>query len=358
MHVHLVLPGLLWPAKALHDTAFDLELPALARFFSRGRSAWLPPLAVEDWLCREFLLSTGETPAAALRLHGEGGNAGSGYWLCADLTHLRFQQGHLTLAGAALVIAPAELRQIAEAVSAHLARHLPGFAEFVATSEHGHAYLRVNCLPQITTAPLSTALGRSIQEALPSGPEAALWTRLGNELQMLLHALDLNREREALELPSVNNLWFWGAGKLPERAADTEKQYDTIFASTHATTISNRALLKGIAAWTGMPMQALPDSSAQLLRGDKVGRMGRTLIFEDALLLPAQDLDAQAWRDGLAAIERDWLAPLAAALLSGRIEGLRISALGEEASLDLHIRRRDLLKFWRRPVALTRIAPP
>ena len=355
MHVHLVLPGLLWPGKALHDTAFDLELPALARFFGRGRSSWQPPLAVEDWLCREFRLPKGETPAAALRLQGEGGSPGKGYWLCADLTHLKFQQGRLTLAGEALDIAPAELQQIAEAVSAHLAEHLPGYAEFVATGEHGHAYLRVNSVPQIATAPLSSAIGRDVQATLPHGPEAALWARLGNELQMLLHSLALNREREAHDLPGVNNLWFWGAGSLPERAADAENHYDAIFAATLATTHSNRSLLKGIAAWSGMPMHELPGNADQLPRMDLAGR---TLIFDEALLLPAQELDAQAWRDALARIERNWLAPFTAALFSGRMASLRISALGEEAGLDLRIGRRDLMKFWRRPVALYRIAPP
>lgn len=346
MQVHLVLPGLLWPGKALHDTAFDLELPALARLLGRGRITWQPPLPVETWLCREFRIHADEPPAAALRLLGEGGSPDNDCWLCADSRHLRFEQGRLTLAGDELGITETEMRQIVAAVTAHLAAHLPGFAEFVAGREigKGHAYLRLKRAPQIITTPLSAAVGRSLQPALPRGPEAALWRRLANELQMLLHALALNREREALGLPSLNTLWFWGAGSLPVRAANAENHYDAV--------LSDNALLKGISAWAGISRRDLPESAGEL------PRLGRTLLFEEQLLLPAQELDAHAWRTSLARIERDWLAPLAAALSSGSIESLRLSALGEEAGLDLRVRRSDLMKFWRRPVALHQLAPP
>ncbi len=346
MQVHLVLPGLLWPSKALYDTASDLELPALSRLLGRGRITWQPPLPTETWLCREFRILADEPPAAALRLLGEGGNPGSGFWLCADSSHLRFEQGRLTLAGGRLGVGEREMRQVAEAVSAHLAAYLPGFAEFIAGKESGwgHAYLRMKSAPQITTTPLSAVVGRNIQSALPRGPEAPFWLRLANELQMLLHALSLNREREALDLASLNTLWFWGAGTLPVRSADAENHYDAI--------ATDNALLTGISAWAGISRLALPGSAGELPRS------GRTLLFEEELLLPAQEMDALAWRNSLARIERDWLAPLAAALASGGIESLRLSALGEEAGFELRVGRRDLMKFWRRPVALHRLAPP
>ena len=125
MQVHLVLPGLLWPAKALHDTAFDLQLPALARLLGRARRSWQPPLTAESWLCRAFRIETGEPPVAALRLLGEGGTPGDDYWLCADPVHLKFEQSHLTLAGAELGISAGEMQQIVAALAPPLAS-LPG----------------------------------------------------------------------------------------------------------------------------------------------------------------------------------------------------------------------------------------
>ena len=54
MQTHLVLPGLLWPGKALRDTAFYLDLPALAWLLGRGQQAWQPPQPLEHWLCGAF----------------------------------------------------------------------------------------------------------------------------------------------------------------------------------------------------------------------------------------------------------------------------------------------------------------
>jgi len=348
MQVHLVLPGLLWPGKALHDTAFDLELPALSRLLGRGRCNWQASLPTETWLCREFGILTEEPPAAALRLLGEGGAPGDEFWLCADPAHLKFEQGRLTLAGDRLCISESEMRQIVHAASPHFAAHLPGFAEFVAGTDGRHAYLRLKASPQITTTPYSAAVGRSIQSALPCGPQAQRWLHLANELQMLLHALPGNQGRETQGLPALNTLWFWGAGFLPERLPSTGNRYDAILSRAS----SDNALLKGISAWAGMPMQELPQSAA------KLPRLGNMLLFLDELHLPAQELDANIWRDALLEIERDWLAPLLAALASGGITRLRLSALGEEACLDVHLKRRDLLKFWRRPLALHQLAPP
>lgn len=344
--VHLVLPGLLWPGKALHDTAFDLELPALSRLLGRGRVNWQSPLPAETWLCREFRIPTEEPPAAALRLLGEGGAPGNEFWLCADPAHLKFEQGRLTLAGDKLGIEQTEMRQIVEALAPHLAEHLPGFAEFVAgtAEKQGHAYLRLKTAPQITTTPFSAAVGRSIQLALPRGPQASTWLRLANELQMLLHTLPANQEREALGLPTLNTLWLWGAGILPERAPDFENHYDAI--------LSDNTLLKGISAWTGMPMRELPESA------DELPRLGKMLLFLDDLQLPAQELDANRWRNKLVELDRDWLAPLQAALSSGKLASLRLTALGEEACVDLHLKRSDMFKFWRRPIGLHQVTPP
>ena len=82
------------------------------------------------------------------------------------------------------------------------------------------------------------------------------------------------------------------------------------------------------------------------------------MMLIDALQAPAQELDAEAWRQAVKKTERDILQPVQALLKSGRIANLRITALGEEACLDLHIKRSDLFKFWRRPVPLHELAKP
>ena len=336
MQLHLVFPGLLWPQKALRDTAFDLELPALAWLLGRGRRTWRPPLALESWLCRAFGITAEEAPVAALRLLGEGGQPGNEVWLCADPAHLGVSQGRLSLSP--LAIDAETMAQITASLAPHVRAHLPYAAEFIAGHPH---YLRLASLPELITTPPSAVIGRAVPSKPLSGTDAPSWLRLGNELQMLLHALPANREREAQGLPAINTLWFWGLGPLPAPAA-----------SPYQAAFSDHALLRGLAVWAGIPVQ---DGAAKM---DSLPPTGMTLQLVDALQAPAQELDASAWREALMTVERDYLQPLQAALRNGSIKNLRITALGEDACVDIRLERSDPFKFWRRPLPLHELSQP
>lgn len=338
MQLHLVFPGLLWPQKALRDTAFDLELPALGRLLGRGRVNWQPPATLEAWLCREFGIAAAEPPVAALRLLGEGGQTGNHVWLCADPAHLGMDQGRPTLT--MLDIDQETMRPLTSSLAPYFQDELSGMAaEFVARRHH---YLRLAGLPDIHTTPPSAVIGRAVPSGHLAGADAPAWLRLDNEMQMLLHALPLNREREAQGLPVINTLWFWGAGALPAQAS-----------SPYQTVSGAHPLLDGLAAWAGITSMSLPEN---LLQG--LPKKGLTLMLIDSLEAPAQELDAEAWREAVKKTERDILQPLQSALKNGSIASLRITALGEEACLDLHIKRSDLFKFWRQPLALHELSKP
>ena len=68
--------------------------------------------------------------------------------------------------------------------------------------------------------------------------------------------------------------------------------------------------------------------------------------------MAAQSLDAAAWRAGLAELEARWFAPMLAALKARRLHGLRLTALGDEATVDITLEAGDLRRFWRRPKRL------
>lgn len=329
MQLHLVLPGLLWPGKALRDTAFDLDLPALAWLLGRGRQVWHLPQPLENWLCQAFGIEHREPPLAALRLLGEGKDPGEELWLCADPARLHIEQRRLSLAVGNTDISAAEMQQMVKA----LAPHLTEVGEFHAGAP-GHGYLKLRKHPRLVTLPPSAAAGNS--NPLPSGEDAALWRRLGNEAQMLLHTLPLNAQRESEGRPVLNSLWFWGAGRLSPPVSEAVSIYQLI--------LGDHPLLRGLAAWSGIahsPAPATPD-----------GLSHTTLLLLDQLQTSARQLDAMAWRAALAEIERDWLQPLRRALRAGRIDSLRLTALGDEACLDLTLTRADPLKFWRRPKPL------
>ncbi|MCX7174105.1 MAG: hypothetical protein NT159_09310 [Proteobacteria bacterium] len=337
MPFHLILPGLLWPQKALRDTAHDLPLPNLSWLLGRGRLHWQEPLPLENWLCRELGCSPElQPPAAALRLLGEGGNPGNDIWLCADPVHVRIEQGRAHLFGGDLEITDEEMRQLAEALVPHFAE----VGEFQAGAS-GHGYLRLRSLPRLITAPPSAAAGRG--NLLPAGEDAARWLRLGNEAQMLLHALPLNARREAAGRPRLNSLWFWGAGSVP----------GSMPVANYHSLSGDQPVLKGLAAWAGIAHQTAAPDSPTLPRASR-----GTLLVLDELQQASQTLDAGVWRTALVDIESGWLKTLVGALRSGRLDRLRLTALGDEASLDVTLTRTDTMKFWRRPRPLHQLDFP
>lgn len=362
--MHLVLPGLLWPEKILRDSVFDLDLPALAWLLGRGHLAWQPPCAPEAALCQAFGIDDEQPPYAALRRLGEqpantGSDADIGtgtnanpnaadrrddhYWICADPVHLSIEKRRMTLGENAEPASSEELSAIATALQPLLAEYADklGIQAFQPGAA-GHAYLQLARLPAIHTTPPSSASGYESMQ--PQGVAAGPWRQFLNHAQMLLHTLPCNAQRSAGNLPPLNSLWLWGAGRLPAR--------NPAAASCNAAH-GDHPLLAGLARWAGIPHQArLPSSPAELLTSTASNGNGRILLLLDHLHAAARQYDMLQWRDALQALEHDWLRPLQQAVASGQLRQLHISALGDESRLDIRLTRHSRWQFWRRPLPL------
>lgn len=331
MQLTFLLPGLLLPGPVLRDTAFDLDLPALARMLGRGRQSWSGPASAYGWLAAACGLGS-RLPAAPLRLLAAGGDPGDGEWLCLDPVHLHLKEMAVMVGDPRrLTLTVAEDAALREAVTPLLAE----VGELAAASEPGRWHLRL-AGPAPESPDLPEAAGRPADPALPGGPEGPRWRRLLAEIQMRFHAHPVNRAREAAGLPTANSLWPWGAGRLP---AATPAPFDALQTGDPA--------LQGLAVHLRVPTDA-----ASLGSGPDHRHM---LAHLDQLAGPAQTLDALAWRAGLQTVEHDWLAPALAALRDGHCRSLRLVATGEEDSLDLELTRWDLWRFWRPPLPLARL---
>ena len=327
--IHRVVPGLLWPKDSIRDVTQGLELPALGALLGRGRREQGPALAFERWQCEAFGVQAEELPIGALRLLGEGIDPGRDAWLCADPVHLRFSRNTLVVAGGG---EPDLSRQEADQLLAEMNAHLAGFGEFFAPHPQ-RWYLRLKRTPRIVTQPRSAVTGRTLEPFLPQGDEARDWRHLINEAQVLLHNHPLNTAREAAGQPMANSLWPWGAGYLPAGAVAPARQV-----------YAGQPLAHGLAKLAGMPAALVPE------RYDSTVVQGLTIL--DALAESAQGLDAAAWRSGLEELEARWFAPSLAALKARRIHGLRLTALGDDAVVDVTLDAGDLWQFWRRPKTL------
>jgi hypothetical protein len=347
MHLHLLIPGL------LELPAAGLRLPALSLMLGRGRPAWAPGVSLDPWLARRFGLDAESAPYAALRLLGEDGSEprphqplspngrgerreslrdwdGMDAWVCADPVQLKFTSQGLMLAEAStLDLSMAE----AQALVASLNREFHDLGQFHAAAP-GRWYLRLTQISEVSTHRLTEVVGRRVDNFLPEGTDGPVWRRHFNDIQVLLHGHPVNQAREEEGRPVVNSVWFWGNGALP---GSLPKPYAALAAAD--------PLARGLARHAGIPLATWPDEA---LPKDA----GSLLVLADTLARPALYRDEEAWRGALLALEASHLAPSLSALKSGKFQSLTLTALGDRASLDIHLTRSDLWKFWKKPFVL------
>jgi hypothetical protein len=333
MNVHVAIPDLLWPDPAAAPP--QRRAPALERLLARGRrTAGTEPI-LESWLLAAWKVR--DAGAAPFALLADGGEPGDAWWLCADPCSLRVNLDHLLpLDATHFGLTRAEADALAEGLNRHFAP--AGLAFF--PRHPTRWYLRCREAVASSAPPLAVARGQRLGK-----PADARLAALANEIQMVLHCDAVNAAREERgELP-VNGLWLWGAGRLappPARA----------FARVHA----NVPLASGLAAAAGSAALPLADGAERWLR--TAPRDGVELIVLDDLRAAASYGDGAAWAGRLEALEREWFAPLAAALGAGRLGMVTLHAMGTGGALDAETTRQDLRHFWRRARPLTAYGVP
>ena len=339
MHCTLLIPDLLLSSD-LGDTPYhDLHLPALARLLARGRCTTLAALGMERWLCEAFEVERQhDWPIAPLTLAFDGGETAGAYWLRCDPVHLRPHRNQVRLlADATCEPTLDEARALVASLNAHFAQDALAFH----APHPARWYLRLDRTPALNTQPLPEVAGKDINRHLPTGSEMLHWHHLLNEIQMLLHAHPVNQEREARGQPPINSIWPWGGGVKP------------VVRGSHYTLLwSNDALALALAAASNMPSRPVPDSAEPLI-DPAAGNTDKQLVVLPQLRVAARCGDVDQWRATLHALERDWFAPLRAALSARQLSGLALVALNDKQCLRYEVTGIDLWKFWRRIKPLT-----
>ena len=325
-----VIPHLFPTQHLLKAAAPDLHLPALQTLLARGTRESCPADGTEAALCAALGIKRQQDwPIAPITLAADGGEVEDAYWLRADPVHLRVMRDRIVLANDdVLSVSRGEADALADAIGLHFGdelRPLPLHPR--------RWYLRFPVAPQLTTTPLSVAVGRDIDPLMPQGCDAMRFRSQLNELQMLLHDHPVNQARESRgELP-VNSLWLWGGGHSPPSRSLSVAMY----------TRDPEALALG--AFCNAHLHALPARlDAPLLNTNGI-------ILLDGLVRSGQVGDACGWREALREMENEWLAPLLGALRKIGPPGLRL--LDPVNGKALHLQARDAWKLWRRPHRLS-----
>jgi hypothetical protein len=242
---------------------------ALRRWLARGdRLSDVP--GGRDAVVRRLFRFPGEAlPVAALRHHGQAGDAARGSWLCADPAYVR---GEPT--GARLMACPIpdlsgdEAQALAVALGPLFED--AGFA-LAADSPSAWCLHAGEGLAGVAFPRPADALGADLLASLPAGEAGRRWRQLFSEAQIALHAHPVNAARIAAGKVPVNALWFWGAGSLPA-AVETGL---TVVATTDD-------VVRGLAKLAGVGIAEPSPEALESTVGDGLLDLGAVMSSEES----------------------------------------------------------------------------
>lgn len=333
----MFVPGLLGPQPALAQLpSTDLpDLQPLERALSRADRTNDP---VDDAYAGLFQLfgievdPHGDYPAAAVCQSVQQLQL-DGFCLRADPVCLQADMN------SAVLRAHQELRldvNEAEQLVSSLNQHLQEDGLQLIMGQPHHWYLALTEVPDLQTSPLPALLFQDINSHLPRGEQAGDWRRRMNEIQMLLYDHPVNQQREAEGRLTVNSLWIWGGGHLPEASKVKWQQL-----------YSDDWLLDALARFQGITSDDLPESVESMLEHCR----GEVLMYIDDCLLPLRQNDPIGWLSAVQQFQSLWLEPLLTALKNNRCTSLTlIPANGQRYSLN----RKTLARWWRRRRSIQR----
>lgn len=323
----VLCPGLLGPLPVLPQPL--PATPTLDRLLARAERFTTPASAdPHAALLGAFgLIETPERdlPTASLCLFADSPDAAvDGYWMHADPVHLRPDRDQLRLfASASIAPDRAEADALVELFNTHFAAD--GLLLLAPTPTRW--YLRCAQALDLRTQPLARVQGRAIGADLPVGADARQWIRLLNEAQMLFFDSAVNRDRERHRRPSINGLWTWGGGHLPN-----------IVGTRLEVLVGDHLLTRGLAQRAGVAHQSLADWEADTLeRGQSV------MVYWDALWTALQEQDLAGWAAALARLD----ATLVSSESRLRRGTLRWLGLDPCHGPRLRVTRAGLYRIWR-----------
>jgi len=267
------------------------------------------PSRVEDWRTEAFrIVAPGverRPSVAAMTVQELVSGTDPAAWACvATPVHLRAGMHSVTMAADGIVkLAPGE----AAALSADFNRVFRGAGVRLLVGRGAVLSCLFDERIEAATHDPEEVAGNDVFGFQPAGPGGARLRRLMSEMEMWLFDHPVNLARVARERPPVTGLWLWGGGPADEAPPSLQgwcAGQDPFFSAFGSESEYPRAAASGVVVCEDRP-------------------------------------GSHEWLE----VERRWLIPAVAALRSGRLERIDLSAAHRRFSVPkgLHLR------FWRRP---------
>jgi len=279
--------------------------PMLERLVARAGD----PSRVENWRTEAFRViapSAQRLPSIAAAIAAEvGSGADPAAWACiATPVHLSAGMRSVTMAADGILnLAPGE----AAALSADFNRVFGGAGVRLSVGRGALLSCLFDDRIEAATRDPEEVAGNDVFGFQPTGPDGARLRRLMSEMEMWLFDHAVNRARSSQERQTVTGLWLWGGGATGE-------------------------VLPPVRGWCAGqdPFFAAFGSEYEYPRAAGGG-----------VVVCAEQPGSSEWLD----VERRWLVPAVAALRSGRLKRLDLSAADRRFSVGRGLN----LRFWRRP---------
>ncbi|MCC6207208.1 MAG: hypothetical protein IT488_03525 [Gammaproteobacteria bacterium] len=326
----LLIPGLF--DSSTEAAAAGIEAaPGLARLLARADARPTGDAGFDAALFRLYgqpaVGPRDEYPVAPLTwLFDSGGAPATGYWLRADPVHLRAGQDRVMMADDPPWLTREEAIELCREINAHF----EGRGLQLIAPTGARWYLRLPQPPSVRFTHLAAVQGQDVHPHLPQGEGGRDWRRWLNEIQMLLHASEINRKRVARGQPEVNSVWFWGGGELPAAAA---RRYTVVW--------GDDPLAGGLALNAGTAVRPLPADASAWLATAGDGHHLAVVSGSGAMWRSDPNLSGKVIR----LLEARWTGPLWSSLRAGRVSALTIGVGG---GLDYHITPKSARRWWRR----------
>ena len=199
----LMMPGLLESRAKLAKN----QAPALAAWLRKATER----VVAEDYyelLLQQFGYPAGDYQLAQLRAIADGLDP-QRHWLCADPLHLAVDVAHIySLGNAYLELSMEEVSAVVEDIN----KLLDNSVRLVAVHPL-RWYLELTEEWHFSCVSPQQLLGKTLVDKMPEGRDALPVKSLFNEIQMLLYGHEVNQQRRQQQRPTLDGVWFWGAGK-------------------------------------------------------------------------------------------------------------------------------------------------
>lgn len=329
MQLTLVVPGLLDVAAS---AAADAASATLARLLATGLPA-APHDGAAAIACAALSIPRQrDWPVAPLLAAAANLECGDEYWLVAEPVTLIVTDDDVRLAGVVDDLSAGEADALLATLDSHFAGDGLRFfplrpARWLIASARWH---------RLDTHPADEALGAALFPFLPGGPDAPRWRRWQSEMQMLLFEHPVNAARERLGRRPANGVWLSYGGRCDEARPPPR------IASLYA----DAALPRDLARACGVAAAARP-ASLGAWRAASPG--SPSMVWLD-------DIDGDDASVSLAALDRDWAAPLATALAGRAIDEVAVVLTGRYRALWFAPRQRSLVARLRQRLAPARLS--